>query len=202
MNVHNKRLRLMLALCLLGLAGAAAAAQGLAAPAAENLWPQWQARITLMTSAGSSLALAPLADSGAAPQGLRGGALLGDFIFAAPAYGRFRASGGLMNGHLGGLPLFSAGANSRLGVSVQRSALASWAPGAESRTTLPYLGLGFSGGAGLDGLAFSADVGMVAERPEAAANLGRALFGNQGLERSLRELRLSPVMQLALRYTF
>jgi hypothetical protein len=62
--------------------------------------------------------------------------------------------------------------------------------------------LGFSGAAGLVGLSLNADLGLVAGRPEAAAGLGRALFGNQGMERSLRELRLAPVMQLGVRYSF
>jgi hypothetical protein len=32
--------------------------------------------------------------------------------------------------------------------------------------------------------------------------MARALFGNQGSDYSLREMRLSPVLQLGLRYTF
>lgn len=191
-----------LSLGLVGMVSVAGAAQGLSQPAADMLWPQWQARITLMTSGASTLALAPLAEGGAAPRGLRGGALLGDYVFARPAFGSFRASGGLMSGHLGGLPLASTLAGGRFDVSVQRSTTSAWLPGTEAPATLPYLGFGFSGGAGLAGLSLSADVGLVAERPEAAVGLGRALFGNQGMERSLRELRLAPVMQLGVRYTF
>lgn len=191
-----------LGLVLCGTASVAGAAQGLSQPAADMLWPQWQARITLMTSGASTLALAPLAESGAAPRGLRGGALLGDYVFARPAFGSFRASGGLMSGHLGGLPMASALAGGRFGVSVQRSAAAAWLPGTEAPSTLPYFGLGFSGAAGLAGLSLTADVGLVAERPEGAVGLGRALFGNQGVERSLRDMRLAPVMQLGVRYTF
>lgn len=181
---------------------AACAGQGLAVPAATDLWPQWQARITVLATGPSSMSTAPLADSGAGPRALHGGALLGDYTFATPSFGRFRASGGLMSGHLGGLPLANASAGPRLGVAVVSSAAPAWAPGSETPSTLPYLGLGFSGAAWLDGLALTADVGIVAERPSAATGLGRALFGNQGVERSLRELRLAPVMQLGVRYTF
>ncbi|MBK6470925.1 MAG: hypothetical protein IPF94_09310 [Betaproteobacteria bacterium] len=198
MNVR----KMVLGLALAGAATGANASQGLSLPAAETLWPQWQARITLLTSGGAALALAPLSESGAAPIGLRGGALVGDYVFASPAFGRFRASGGLLSGHLGGLPLASALAGQRLGVDVQRSVAPLWSPGSESPAALPYIGLGFSGAAGLAGLSLTADLGLVAERPEAAAGLGRALFGNQGMERSLRELRLAPVMQLGVRYTF
>jgi hypothetical protein len=194
--------KMVLGLALAGAATGASAAQGLSLPAAETLWPQWQARITLLTTGGAALALAPLSESGASPGGLRGGALVGDYVFASPAFGRFRASGGLLSGHLGGLPLASASAGQRLGVDVQRSVVPLWSPGSESPAALPYFGLGFSGAAGLAGLSLTADLGLVAERPEAAAGLGRALFGNQGMERSLRELRLAPVMQLGVRYTF
>lgn len=200
MNV--RKMGLVLGLGFTGLVAGASAAQGLSLPAAETLWPQWQARITLLTTHGAALALAPLSDSGAAPSGLRGGALIGDYVFATPTFGQFRASGGLLSGHLGGLPLVNALAGQRLGVAVQRSVAPAWAPGAETPATLPYIGFGFSGAAGLDGLSLTADLGLVAERPKAAVGLGRALFGNQGMERSLRELRLAPVMQLGVRYTF
>lgn len=200
MNV--RKMGLVLGLGLSGLVAGANAAQGLTLPAAETLWPQWRARITLLTTGGGALALAPLSDSGAAPSGLRGGALVGDYVFATPAFGQFRASGGLLSGHLSGLPLASALAGQRLGVAVQRSVAPVWAPGSDTPATLPYIGFGFSGAAGLAGLSLTADLGLVAERPEAAIGVGRALFGTQGMESSLRELRLAPVMQLGVRYTF
>jgi hypothetical protein len=200
MNV--RKIGLVLGLGLTGFGSGACAAQGLSLPATETMWPQWQARITLLTTGGGALALAPLSDSGAAPGGLRGGALVGDYVFANPTFGRFRASGGLLSGHLGGLPLANALASPRLGVAVQRSVAPAWGQGPDTPEPLPYIGFGFSGAAGLAGLSLTADLGLVAERPEAAVGLGRALFGNQGMERSLRELRLAPVMQLGVRYTF
>ena len=36
----------------------------------------------------------------------------------------------------------------------------------------------------------------------AGGKLGQALLGNQGMERALRDLRLAPVFQLGVRYTF
>ena len=63
--------------------------------------------------------------------------------------------------------------------------------------TVPYLGLGFSGALWRNSLAVTADVGMVA-----GGSLGKALLGNQGVERALRDLRLAPVLQLGVRYTF
>jgi hypothetical protein len=65
----------------------------------------------------------------------------------------------------------------------------------DNALTTPYLGLGFSGALWHNRVSFSADLGLVSERP-------RALFGNQGVDSALRDMRLSPVMQLGLRYSF
>jgi hypothetical protein len=65
MNV--RKMRLVLGLGSIGLASGAGAAQGLSLPAAEALWPQWQARITLLTTGGTALALAPLVACVAVP---------------------------------------------------------------------------------------------------------------------------------------
>ena len=142
-------------------------------------------------------------DSGNAPRGLLGGALLGDYYFTrTPSLGGFRASGGLLSGGLGGLPLISGTAGPRLGLSLVGSIGPAYQPGAEGPTTVPYLGLGFTGATWVSGLAITADFGLVAERPAAPAAAGRAMFGTQGMDRSVRELRLAPVMQLGMRYTF
>ena len=90
---------------------------GLAAPGAETLWPQWQARVALQlgtlpnygaASAGLQLGSRSLAskaaDSGALARNLQGGALVGDYYFARPFFGNFRASGGVVVGGLLGLP--------------------------------------------------------------------------------------------------
>lgn len=182
---------------------AAHAADGLVAPAVETLWPQWQVRITVLTGSTSALSTSWL-DSGSGHRGLQGGALLGDYYFTNTAsLGGFRASGGLLSGTLGGLPLVSGNAGPRLGLSlVGSSNSAAYQPGADGPATVPYLGLGFTGAVWRSGLAITADVGLVAERATAAAGLGRAIFGTQGFERSLQEMRVSPVLQLGMRYTF
>jgi hypothetical protein len=96
-------------------------------------------------------------------------ALLGDYVFAAPRFGSFRASGGIVLGHGG------------------------W--GNEAAWGQPYLGLGFTSITLLEGLSVTADLGWVSEQP-------RALFGNQGTQAALREMRIAPVMQLGLKYAF
>ncbi len=193
--------RIQVGLALLGLASAAIAADGLNVPSAETLWPRWQARIAVQAASVSPLTLSRLFDGAAPQRGVQGGALLGDYYFATPSFGSFRASGGLVSGSLGGLPLAAGSAGPLLGLSVNASAQP-LATGSEPPGTLPYLGVGFTGSPWLHGLAISADVGLVAERLSAASGVGRAAFGNQAMDNALRELRLSPMLQLGVRYTF
>ena len=199
-----------------GFVLACQAGQGLAAPQADTWWPQWQARLSLQAAplASTHLPSNGLAQPGlAAQRGVQGGALLGDYYFARPlAAGHFRASGGLMVGTLGGAPLNFAQAAStstgmaalpRLGLSLlSPSAAPSGMLATENADPVPYLGLGYSGSVWRNSISLTADLGMVSERPAAAGNVGRALFGNQGMNQALRDMRLSPVLQLGMRYTF
>lgn len=193
MSLHKH----FVSLALLPLA--AHAADGLVAPAADTLWPQWQARIAVQTAALSPLALSSLLDGSAGARALQGASLLGDYVFASPSFGSFRATGGLLFGNAGGAPLLSAAAGPRLGLSVQSGA--ALMPGQDSAGTLPYLGLGFSSVALLPSLSITADVGWVAGQSTSLAGGGRPLFGNQA-SYGLRDLRVSPMVQLGLRYAF
>lgn len=187
------------ALALAGMVSGAFAADGLVIPAAETLWPQWQARITVQTASVSPLALSRMLDASRGSQGgVQGGAVLGDYYFAKPSFGQFRASGGLLIGAMGGVPLASGTAGSRLDLGVSGGAGLPLFAAADAPGTLPYLGLGFTGGALRSALSITADVGLVAERPGAA----RGIFGSQALDGAVREMRLSPVLQLGVRYTF
>ena len=189
---------LSLSLSLAALPAAALAVNGLIAPPADTLWPQWQARIAVQTAALSPLGLSRLLEGSAPQRSWQGGALLGDYYFANPFFGSFRASGGLMFGSIGGAPLLTAPVGSRLGLTLQGTGNLP-TPGAESPGTVPYFGLGFSSAAWWHALSLTADLGWVAEQPSAA---GRAVFGNQGKDTAWRELRLSPVLQVGLRYSF
>jgi len=132
-----RSLAIVMALCLPALA---AAAQGLVAPPAETLWPRLQARIALQTATLQPLSLfSPQEPSG--PRASGSAALLGDYVFAAPRFGSFRASGGVVLGHGG------------------------W--GSASAGSQPYLGLGFSSATLLEGLSVTADLGWVSAQPRA-----------------------------------
>lgn len=178
------------------------AANGLVTPPAESLWPRWQARITVQSAALAPLKWNGLLDAGGSGRSVQGGAVLGDYYFARPAFGAFRASGGFVSGLLGGLPLAAAGSGPVRGQVLDGSGLRFPDVGGEGPGTLPYLGLGFSGSPWLSGLAISADLGLVAERAGAAGSLRRAVFGNQALDGALREMRVFPLVQLGLSYTF
>lgn len=197
MNVRSLCLSLVCA-----LAWPAHAGEGLVAPAADELWPQWQARITVQTATLLPLAASHSFDAWAPQRGVQGGALFGDYYFAKPAFGSFRASGGLMVGPQAGLPMASAAAGSRLGLAVNNGSALVNAAGSDAPGALPYLGVGFTGTAAGSGLAITADFGLVAEHPGAAWGVGRSIFGSQALDGAVRDLRLSPVLQLGVRYTF
>jgi len=184
--------------------------EGLVSSGSEWLWPRLQARITLQTATLAPVTLSRPADgSSGAPRGVQGGALLGDYVFASPGFGDFRATSGVMLGTPNGAPTLALSPLSRLSVSVLDASLAGGAIGAagqagasEGLTTLPYLGLGYSSASLWRGLSLSADLGVVAGRPAGLNGLGRAMLGSQGLEAGARDLRLAPVLQLGARYSF
>lgn len=166
------------ALTLLGCLGLstppAAAAEGLAAPAAAEIWPRWQVRLTAHDAV--LLRSARLVD-GYLPW-------RGPLPAAAGASGGLRATGGLV-------PSPSASAPGlRLGPPV-------------AGDPLPYLGLGWTQiGAG-QRWNLTADLGLVAENPGGVLPLGRALLGNMGgADAAWRDLRLSPLLQLNLNVAF
>lgn len=182
---------------------AALANQGLVANAGEWLWPQLQARITVQTAAIAPVMLTRLFEPGAAAtRGVQGGSLLGDYIFATPGFGNFRATSGVMLGGPGGAPVLNATPLSRVGVTVLDGGAIASSAAADSPSTLPYLGLGYSSASLWRSLSVSADVGLVAGRPAGLSGLGRAMLGSQAMDAAVRDLRLAPVLQLGVRYSF
>jgi hypothetical protein len=178
---------------LLALSQPASAADGLQAPDARAVWPSWQARLTL------TLSDEPM--SGA--RTLRQAALLGDFYWHSPAgdasarwRGGFRATSGLVLGHLGATVLPGSELGASFGLSSDE--------GTASRDAVvwPYVGLGYSGLAPRGGWGFTADVGLALRQPGAAPELGRALLGLRGWEGTLRRVDLMPMVQLGVRYSF
>jgi hypothetical protein len=157
------------------------AAEGLAVPDGQVVWPQWQARLAVETPLLLPVSLIdPLNMTPGVSTPSR---LLGDFYFDMPglrlpaSMGGLRATSGLVSG----------------------PRLAAMAGNAEP---MPYLGLGFTGLSLKHGWGLVADFGLALENPGSAAGMGRALLGNQGFDQALRDLRLSPMLQVGVSYAF
>ena len=69
-------------------------------------------------------------------------------------------------------------------------------------TSLPYVGLGYSGIHAKSGWGFWADVGLVMGNPGSVLGFGRVVSGTQSADDLLRELRLAPLVQLGVNYSF
>lgn len=186
----------VLMMSLLGFGAACQAAEGLSVP--DVTWQRWQARAAVSTYDTSTR--------------LAAASLVGDYYFRglrlghAGTTGGFRATSGLVLG-AGSALLGAAGVPSRIGSGLalghlSMSALLPGADPADAGAALPYLGLGFTSLESAGGWGFSADVGVVGRNAAGTTDLGRALFGNQGLDTAFRNLRLTPVLQLGVRYTF
>lgn len=177
------------------------AERGLVARAVDWLWPQVQARITLQTAAVSPVTLAPVGDLQAG-RGIRGGAVLGDVVFARPSFGDFRATSGVVLGAQAGAPMSTSLVGSRLAVTLLGAGGNGYANVGDTPGAVPYLGLGYSSPALWRQLSVSADLGWVAGHPAGFSGVGRALLGNQGFDSAVRELRLAPMLHLGVRYSF
>ncbi len=196
----------------LGVLGASAVAgDGLSAPAADEVWPQWQGRVILQTSRSPLLQSPSLWNAAPNATAATGGSVLGDYYFGTQGLkGRFRASGGLLLGSPAAASMGLAAGSSARGSGL---ALASSLPAvsvldaaagrndADALTAAPYLGLGYSGPIWHSGFSLTADLGVMAERVDGSGRV-RGVFGSQSLDGAVRELRFSPVLQLGVRYAF
>lgn len=184
-------------LALLAACVAAQAADGLTVP--QTAWQPWQTRVSLGSYDTSPRLLAASLLSDYYFKGLRFG--------SASTSGGFRATSGLVLG-AGSSLLGAAGVPQHLnvGVSLGRISLtSSGRPGADgwdTGATVPYFGIGYTGLAAAGRWGFTADLGVVAQSPSSTIQLGRALFGSQPMDDAVRSLRLVPVVQLGVRYSF
>lgn len=193
-----------LATAILVLAGVNALAQTGLKIDPEMPWSRWQTRVGLTTATPNLQATDTLQ--------LRGARLLGDYYFNGPAAlgnsrvaGGFRATSGLLVGVRGAGLAAPALAQPGFGLSVSWHTLPSTTmPGdnPEPTQTLPYVGLGYTGLSLRGGWTFSADVGLMATSPGAGLRFGRVIGGGQNLDDLVRELRLRPVLQLGMSYSF
>ncbi len=198
---------------LLALAGAHAEGNGLTTDADRVGWVRFQSRIGYAPGApGWRAALTPVERSG-----LQVGSvgLLGDVYFgasrgtlAAPATA-FHATSGLLIGArspllgLGGTPTSTGllASDRRLFGAAAATPLNPLETSIDS-STVPYLGVGYSNLWGKSGWSFSADFGVVSQSPANVVRFGRVVGGSQGLDDVIRDMRLAPVIQLGVSYSF
>lgn len=185
------------------LAGAAPAwAQGLTLGDSTLSSPRLQARIGLNTST-------PLSDGGSASWHQQAGVVLGDYYFSRARLGQgqvssgFRATSGVLLGQRSlalGTPALSNGPGLGLTTLRQpRPALPGLEVAAEPWTAVPYVGIGWSGTSLRGGWGVSADFGFAAR---SYGSGGLRITGSQSLDDLLRELRLTPMVQVGVSYAF
>lgn len=205
-----RRARWILLSCL-GLASAALAQDGLrlAADTDPLPWARWQGRIAL--GATAPMWRAGLSDYQAAGLKLGGVSLLGDYYFTRSLLGErsvggFRATSGVVIGNRTQYWAGRADLASGNGLSVSRPYMQTGVFGpdpANEAVTAPYVGLGYTGLSTRGGWSLSADLGVLALTPGNAVRFGRLAGSAQPtLDDQLRDLRLAPVLQLGVSYSF
>ncbi|MEO7055906.1 MAG: hypothetical protein ABI143_03800 [Caldimonas sp.] len=183
MRVVQVVLCLFAVTCLAAAGDARAAGNGLASSADRVPWARFDARMVYAPS--WRYELAPFERSGLRTEGRAG--VFGDIYFgsgtatARAATGGFRATSGLVVG--------------------SRSTIATNELLGETKT-MPYVGLGYSNIWPKSGWRFNADLGVISHNPGSANGIGRVLGGSQSLDDLVRDLRLAPVLQLGVAYTF
>jgi len=193
----------VVACCTWGTVGSAVAAQGLTVNLDRLAWPQWQARMQVTTQ---PIAPTPLWSDGEGGLRPRSGALFSDYYVAKPQFGQsggLRVTSGVVLGPRGAV-FGAAQTTVASGVAVS-STMRSGLPlsaDANGDNTLawPYVGVGYSDSSVRGGWGFSADLGLAAQN----FGLQRAArsLGNQSLDDFVRDLRLTPVLQLGVSYRF
>ena len=180
-------------------------------------WARWQARLVFgAASPAWQSALSPALGSALATSDrseLRPArlSLLGDYYLSVPASGSARASGLRATGGIllgprarpwigqalatGNPPLSHS---SSLGTALMPS-LPSARESLGDSAALPYLGVGYMAAPGRSGWSLGADLGLVAQRPGSA---GYALGRGKSLDDAVRELRLTPLFQVGISYSF
>jgi hypothetical protein len=188
----------------------AAQGDGLTPDAGNLSWDRWQGSISL----GAGLPAWQASLGGAESSGLKidSVSLIGNYYFSRSLVGHgnrggFRTTGGLIYGPRSQLtswrPL-GARQQGLLGVDrhVVNGADGAGGEGSTDFTTLPYLGVGYTTLSTKGTWRFNADLGMLALSPGSSVKLGKAQGTNPGLDEVLREMRIAPLLQFGVTYSF
>jgi hypothetical protein len=196
---------------LLWAAGLAVADGGLKVGVPGGFWSEVQTQLrvnaVVLDTAPPRLGYTASTDwAGYAPMAVSVG---GDYYFskslvddAVPPSG-FRASGALLIRQPGVSLSDLAWSSRATGGLALRQPYASLAePAGQGLSAMPYLGLGYSDYSLKTGWGFWADIGLVVQSPGNALGMTRVMSGTQSLDDLVRELRLSPMLQLGVNYSF
>lgn len=165
-------------------------------PTSDWLAGRWQARVELNRGPISTPYTNPYNIAAHARGAQRPGfSVLGDFFFKSPATETpsaslrgFRATSGLM---IGSRNFGTDGASA----APHDGKYADAGP-------VPYFGVGYTDLPNRTGWGFKADFGLMAMNPRSAVKFGSVLAGPQSVDELLRDLRLSPLFQLGVSYSF
>jgi len=193
---------------LLWAAGLAVAEGGLKVGAAGGFWSDVQTKLrfnAVVVDSAPSLLGYPAMARAQDPAPL-GASLGGDYYFSKDMAAGSRPPSGL---RASGALLIRQPAVSLSDLSWQSRAITSLAapqpladPGQLGISAMPYLGIGYSDYSLKSGWGFWADIGLVVQSPGGALGMGRVLSGSQSVEDLVRELRMSPMLQLGVNYSF
>ena len=155
---------------------------GLSTDADRVPWPRLGARVVPLGAPSWRADLAPYARTGLKTSSL---GFLGDMYFGSASEradnGGFRATSGVI---FGGRPPVASDLSAVEGA------------------TVPYVGVGYSNAWPKSGWRISADLGLVSLSPSGATGIGRVFGGSQSLDDLVRDMRLAPVVQLGVSYSF
>jgi hypothetical protein len=198
--------------CIAALPAAAAwASEGSGlTPNVDTLpWVRWQGRLSLEVQA--PLLRADLGGPQASGLQVRSVSLLRDYyltrsLIGPGTEGGLRTTGGLIvspGSRSAGQALFGTQPGAyTIARRAAGQAAGLGADAAEGNAAVPYLGVGYIGLSSKGGWSFSADLGLIALAAGNVVKFGRVFSGTQSLDGLARDMRLAPVMQMGLSYSF
>ncbi|MEO8152189.1 MAG: hypothetical protein ABI605_03895 [Rhizobacter sp.] len=171
----------------------AASGDGLQSQFDNQAWDGLRGRLTLGTVTPLRTEVGSI---DASTQKVNSMSLMGDYYLSQPwlgTAGGLRATSGVLLGSR--VSLWSSP------TSMDRRSAPTTPADGSSDSTLPYLGVGYTGLSSKGGWGLSADLGLMAT-PRSSVRLGKVFNGTQSLDDAMRDLRFAPLLQVGVSYSF
>jgi hypothetical protein len=182
----------------------AADGQGLRSDTVDS--NRWRGRLSLTTPAASPWTATDASGSNFRGQRVESAAVLADYYFSSPASptgftAGFRASGGVGFGRRGSTWL------GKIPLGASRTSSTAFTPSSSQESDsagFQYVGVGYSGLYPKSGWGFSADLGLMGQSASSAGGAGLNVDSStqQGVDSLIRQMRLRPVLQVGVSYSF